>query len=156
MTDESTSTTPLFATIGAVISSGGAVIAAACAIISTSHLLKSAEIDAQEKYFGRKFDACEDFAETENALATNPMIAASNDENRRKAILRANRLVMLFPDHVKDAGEKFVNNMDIVYAANRGGSEDTPLGMKAGSLVQAAIVLEEACQADISRSAQIP
>jgi hypothetical protein len=148
--------TSKFATISAVISSAGAVVAAACAIISTNQVLKAVQIDAQEKVFALKLDACDSFDETTTTISTNPMVAASNDENRLKVIHSANRLIMLFPDHVRDAGQKFINQMDVVYAARHGGAQDVPLSMKLGSLLQATVELEQACQDDIRKSAHSP
>jgi len=153
-TDTPQMSTPWLATTGAVISSIAAVISSACAIISTNQVLKAVQTDAQEKIFALKLEQCDSFGETMTTISTNPMVAASNDENRKKVVHSANRLIMLFPDDVKSAGLTFINQMDIVYAAaGHGGSQDDPLSMKVGSLIQAAVELEQACQNDISKSA---
>ena len=142
------------ATASAVISSAGAVIAAICAILSTGQQLKAVKIDVQEKVFAKKLDACDAFAETENAINTNPMIAASINDQRTKMILTANRLSVLFSKDVQDRSLKFVNKMDIIYAANHGGPQSAELNLEAGALMQSANELETACQQEIRSIAQ--
>ena len=152
-TDTPPTSAPRFATIGAAISSACAIVAAACAIISTNQVLKAVQTDAREKVFALKLEACDSFDETTTAISMNPLVAASDGEDRRKVVHSANRLIMLFPDRVIKAGQKFSNQMDIVYAARHGGPQDVPLSMKLGSLVQATVGLEQACQDDIRMSA---
>lgn len=152
---EKVSVAPKLATISAVISSAGAVVAATCAIISTSHLLAAVQIDAQQKVFALKLEACDSFGETTTAISTNPIIAASSGDDRRKMVRSANRLVMLFPEQVRSAGLRFINQMDIVRAARPAGPQDVALSMKLGSVVQSAIELEQACQNDLRKNASI-
>ena len=149
------SVVPKLATISAVISSAGAVVAATCAIISTSHVLAAVQIDAQEKVFALKLEACDSFDETTTAISTNPMIAASTGDDRQKMVQSANRMNMLFPDPVRSAGLKFINQMDLVRAAQPASSQDVALGMKLGSVVQSAIELEQACQNEIRKNASV-
>jgi hypothetical protein len=148
------SSTPRLATISTVISTAGAVVAAACAIISTNQVLKAVQIDAQGKVFALKLDACDSFGETTATVSSDPLLAASDAAGRRKIVRSANRLIMLFPEDVKSAGLKFINQIEIVYAARNGGPRDLPLNMALGSMMQAAIELEQACQSDIRKSAQ--
>jgi hypothetical protein len=138
--------TSRLATISIVISTAGAVVAALCAIISTNQVLKAVQIDAQGKIFALKLEACDSFGEVTATVSSNPLIAASNDADRRKIVRSANRLIMLFPHEVKRAGLKFINQLDIVYAAQHGGPHDLPLNMKLGSVMQAAIELDVSFQ----------
>src|SRR3954469_23349789 len=152
---EPSAPTSRFATVSAVISSAAAVVAAACAIISTSQVLNTVQTDAQEKLFALKLDACLAFADTATTISTNPIAAASDIETRRKAVNGANRLMMIFPDQVRDASLKFINHLDIVYAARPTGPQDLSFNGKLASLTQAAIDLQQACQSDIAKTARI-
>jgi hypothetical protein len=142
------------ANIGAMIASGGAIVAAACALISTIQTLKVVQTDAQQRLFGLKLEACDSFSATMTTISANPMLGAMDADKRGKAILNANRLTMLFPDQVKKASLNFINQMDIVFADKNGGPRDVPTAMKLGALMQSAVELSMACQNDIQKTVE--